>query len=44
MQRQSRCDDHVHVVDIIYAAGMDETYDTYADDECSDIHDYDDGY
>ena len=34
---------HNHVVlDIINAAGMDETYGTYVDDECFDIHDYDD--
>ena len=30
------------VVDIIDAAGMGETYGTYVDDECFDIHDYDD--
>ena len=42
IQRQSRCDDHVFVPDIIIAAGMDETYGTYVDDECFDIHDYDD--
>ena len=29
-------------MDIIHAAGMDETYGTYVDDECFDIHDYDD--
>ena len=27
---------------IINAAGMDETYVTYVDDECFDIQDYDD--
>ena len=27
---------------IINAAGMDETCGTYVDDECFDIHDYDD--
>ena len=43
IQRQSSCDDHVHVaLDIINAAGMDETYGTYVDDECFDIHDYND--
>ena len=45
IQPQSRCDDHVDVaLDIINAAGtcMDETYGTYVDDECFDIHDYDD--
>ena len=42
IQRQSRCNDHIHVVDIINASGMDETCGTYADDECFDIHDYDD--
>ena len=26
-------------MDINHAAGMDETYDTYVDDECFDIHD-----
>ena len=25
----------------LYGAGMDETYGTYVDDECFDIHDYD---
>ena len=29
-------------LDSINAAGMDETYDTDADDECFDIHDSDD--
>ena len=29
-------------MDIIHAADMDETYGTYVDDECFDIHDYDD--
>ena len=29
-------------MDIIHAAGMDETYGTYVDDECFDTHDYDD--
>ena len=28
-------------MDIINAAGIDETYGTYVDDECFDIHDYD---
>ena len=43
MQRQSVCDDHVDaVLDIFNAAGMDETYGTYVDDACFDIHDYDD--
>ena len=32
----------MHVVDIINAAGMDETYGTYVDDTCLDIHDSDD--
>ena len=27
------------VLDIIHAAGMDETYGTYVGDECFDIHD-----
>ena len=31
-----------NVLDIVNAAGMEETYGTYADDECFDIHDYDD--
>ena len=30
------------VLDIVRAAGMDETYGTYIDDECFDIHDHDD--
>ena len=30
------------VLDIVNAAGMDETYGTYVDDECFDIHDDDD--
>ena len=38
----SRCDDHVHVVKFINTTGMDKTYGTYVDDECFDIHDYDD--
>ena len=42
IQRQSRCKDHNYVLDTISAAGMDETYGTYVDDECFDIHDYDD--
>ena len=43
IQRQSRRDDHVDVaLDIINAAGMDETYGAYVDDECFDIHGYDD--
>ena len=29
-------------MDIIHVAGMDETYGTYVDDECFDIHDYGD--
>ena len=29
-------------LDIIHAAGMDETYCTYVSDECFGIHDYDD--
>ena len=29
-------------MDIINAAGMDETYGTYVDDACFDIHDHDD--
>ena len=37
MQRQSRCKDHVYVLDTIYAADMDETYGTYVDDECFDV-------
>ena len=44
IQRQSRCKDHNYVLDTISAAGMDETYGTYVDDECFDIHDYDDTY
>ena len=40
VQGQSRCDDHVHVVDINNAAGMVETYGTYVDAECWGIHDY----
>ena len=27
---------------VLHAANMDETYGTYVDDECFDIHDYDD--
>ena len=42
IQRQSRCKDHIYALDTIRAAGMDETYGTYVDDECFDIHDYDD--
>ena len=42
VQQQSRCDDHILVVDIINAAGMDETYGTSVDDECVVIHVYDD--
>ena len=30
------------VLDIIHAAGMDETYGTYVDDEWFDIHAFDD--
>ena len=26
----------------MHAAGMDETYGTYIDDECFDVHEYDD--
>ena len=40
VQRQNRCDDHVHVVDIIHVAGMHGTYGTYVDDACFDIHDH----
>ena len=29
-------------MDISHAAGMDETYGAFVDDECFDIHDYDD--
>ena len=29
-------------MDIVNAAGMDETYGTYVDDECFDMHDFDD--
>ena len=29
-------------LDILHDAGMDETYGTYVDEECFDIHDYDD--
>ena len=29
-------------MEFIYAAGVDETYGTYFDDECFDIHDDDD--
>ena len=32
----------IKILQIITAAGMDETYGTYVDDECFDIHDYDD--
>ena len=42
IQRQSRCKDHIYVLDTIRAAGMDETYGTYVDDGCFDTHDYDD--
>ena len=38
IQRQRRCKDHNYVLDNINAAGMDETYGTYVDDECFDIH------
>ena len=41
IQRQSRCKDHNYALDTISAAGMDETYGAYVDDECFDIHDYD---
>ena len=30
------------VLDVVNAAGMDETYGSYVDGECFDIHDYDD--
>ena len=40
IQRQSRCKDHNYVLDTVNAAGMDEIHDY--DDECFDIHDYDD--
>ena len=43
IQRQSRCKDHIYVLDTIRAAGMDETYGTYVHDECFDIRDYVDG-
>ena len=33
---------HLHIVDIIHVADMDETYGTYVDDEYVDNHDYDD--
>ena len=42
VQRQIHCDDNLHVVDLINAAGLDETFGTYVDDECFGIHDYDD--
>ena len=43
IQRLCRCNDHVDaVLDIVNAAGMDETCGTYVGDECFDIHDYDD--
>ena len=42
IQRHSRLTDHIYVLDTINAAGTDETYGTYVDDECFDIHDYDD--
>ena len=42
IQRQSVCKDHNYVLDTINAAGMDETYGTYVNDECFDIHDQDD--
>ena len=32
----------MYALDTIRAAGMDETYGTYVDDKCFDIHDYDD--
>ena len=41
-QRQSRCKDLIYVLDTIRADGMDETHGTYVDDECFDMHDYDD--
>ena len=36
--------DHIYVFDTIRAAGMDETYGTYVDDECFDIDDDDDDH
>ena len=42
IQRQSLCKDHIYVLDTIRAACKDETYGTYVNDECFDIHDYDD--
>ena len=42
IHRQSRCKDTVYVLDTINAADMDGIYGTYVDDECLDIHDYDD--
>ena len=42
IQRQSRSKHHNYVLDTINAAGMDETYGTYGEDERFDIHDYDD--
>ena len=42
IQRQSRYNDHVDaVLDVVDAAGMDETYGTYVDDACFDIHGFD---
>ena len=32
----------VVIVDLIRVVGIDETYDTYVDDECFDNHDYND--
>ena len=33
---------HLHIVDMIHVADMDETYGTYVDDEYVDNHDYND--
>ena len=33
---------HLHIVDIIHVADMDESYGTYVDDEYIDNRDYDD--
>ena len=42
IQPQSRCKDDVSGLDTMNACFMDGTYGTYVDDECLDIHDYDD--
>ena len=39
--RLCRTEDKIFL-DIFDAAGMDETYSTYVDDECVNIHGYDD--